>query len=425
MTADDDANLWQSTAGPPVSAAPLAGDVKVDVAVIGGGYTGCSAALHLAREGAAVCLLEAATIGYGGSGRNAGLVNAGLWLEPDKVERALGRRDGVRLNEVLAAGPELVFSLVDKYAIACEPTRTGTLHCAHANAGLDNLRERYRQHTQRGAPVDLLDAGETAARTGTRRYIGALIDHRAGTVQPLAYVRGLARAAAEAGARLYERSAVQGMDFGDGGWTLNTAQGVVRAQAIVLATNAYHSDLPCRGEPSCTIVNYFQMATQPLAAQHLAEILPERQGAWDTAQVMSSFRLDQAGRLILGAMGSLDSAGRAIHQGWMRRKLSALFPQVAQSEFEYAWFGRIAMTADHLPKIVRFGDRSLSVFGYSGRGIGPGTVLGKAVAEYLLSGDEDHLPLTPSDHHRENMCALKQTCYEMGASLFHLLNCRR
>ena len=400
---------------------PLAEHASADLVVIGGGFTGCSAALRAAEQGAKVRLLEAETIGHGGSGRNVGLVNAGLWMPPNQVEVKLGREAGAKLNAVLAVAPDLVFSLIERHGIECEATRAGTLHCAHSVAGLKELEARFGQHAVRGAPVSLLDAAETQARTGTSIYRGALFDARAGTIQPLAYCRGLAGAAQAAGAQLHERSPVREIERDGSDWLIRTETGEVRARGLLLATNAYHQAAVGIAAPAYVPVHYFQAATKPLSGNLLATILPGREGCWDTATIMSSFRLDGAGRLIVGGMGALDHAGSAAHKRWAARKIGALFPQIAGEPLEFFWFGRIAMTSDHLPKILRLGDHAFSIFGYSGRGIGPGTVFGKALACVLLGDREADLPLGPIDSYSERFTGIKRMAFEAGATAVHLV----
>ena len=146
-------------------------------------------------RGASVVVLEGAEIGFGGSGRNVGLVNAGMWVMPEAMPQALGSVYGPRLLDFLGAAPAEVFALVKRHGIDCEAVPNGTLHCAVGATGLAEITERARQWAARGAPVELLDASETARRLGGGRYAGSLLDRRAGTIQPLAYVRGLARAA--------------------------------------------------------------------------------------------------------------------------------------------------------------------------------------------------------------------------------------
>ena len=239
-------SLWSTTAQEQPKWSPLAKAITVDVVVIGGGFTGVSAAYHLAAGGASVALLEARTIGYGGSGRNVGLVNAGLWTPPDQVEEKIGKEASARLNTTLAEAPTVVFDLIEKHQIRCEVMRRGTLHCAHSAAGLRDLEARKAQHVARGAPVKLLDASETARRTGSSAYSGALWDGRAGTIQPLAYVQGLARAAEQQGARIYEGSSALHVSEDARGWTIRTSRGEVRAARLIQATNAYGMDAAVR-----------------------------------------------------------------------------------------------------------------------------------------------------------------------------------
>jgi glycine/D-amino acid oxidase-like deaminating enzyme len=416
-------NLWRHTGGTPIDAAPLDRGVIADVVIVGGGFTGCSAALHLAESGVNVQLLEAETIGHGGSGRNVGLVNAGLWTPPDEVELRLGRDVGQRLNQVLAGAPELVFDLIARHGIECEATRNGTLHCAHNPTGLADLRARLRQHIARGAPVQLLEADETRRRTGSGAYHGALFDPRAGTIQPLAYVRGLARAARAAGATLYERSPARHVEHDGSVWKVSTERGAISARTLIQATDSYEQRA---GQPATyTPVHYFQCATPPLSTELRREILPGHEGCWDTALVMSSFRIDRAGRMIIGAVGNLDGAGAGTHGDWAARKLVSLFPVLTGQTFEHAWSGRIGMTSDHLPKVTELGPNGVAIYGYSGRGIGPGSTFGKAAAAWALGDADTGFPLPIIPRRLESFTTVKQHYYELGSTLTHFIDARR
>lgn len=412
-----DRNLWRDSAKEGFQADVFTGQSSVDLCILGGGFTGCSAALTAAQAGASVLLLEAETIGHGGSGRNVGLVNAGLWLPPQTVCDTLGQAQGRRLNSALAAAPDQVFDLIARHDIACEPLRAGTLHCAHSASGFKDLQMRYAQQKALGAPVTLLSAECARIRTGSDRVHGVLHDARAGTIQPLSYARGLARAAAQQGARLHEHSPVTAVARKAAEWHVSTAQGTVIAKKILIATNAYHQPVKGADVPPTTPVHYFQLATAPLGHNIAAQVLPGGEGCWDTGTVMTSFRKDQAGRMILGAMGHPDALG--LHEGWARRALARLFPQIGDAPFEHFWSGRIAMTADHIPKVMRLGDAGFAVFGYSGRGIGPGTVIGGAAARALLSQDEGHLPLDAVDGYAEAFTSAKGQFYELAARLVH------
>lgn len=423
MTSDPRGNLWPASCAETIDAPPLSRDLRVDLAVIGGGFTGCAAALEGARRGASVCLLEAGEIGFGGSGRNVGLVNAGLWLPPDQIVAEIGETEGDRLISILAEGPQRVFSLIEEYAIQCEATRNGTLHCAHAHSGYRDLEDRFRQGVAHGAPLQLLDAEETRQRTGATGLHGAILDPRAGTVQPLSYCRGLARAARQAGAHIAQDTPATDIARENGQWVVRTARATVRARALVMATNAYHFGLERLYRPEFVTVSYSQFATAPMPDALRGDILAGGEGCWDTALVMSSFRIDQAGRLIFGGIGNLEGLGGKIHDGWAHRKLRKLFAQFDRPQFDFAWRGQIAMTRDHIPKILEFGPNAYACFGYSGRGIGPGTVFGTEVARALLGNDASGLPVTPRPEYGERFKGLRAAYYEIGATLTHATRC--
>ena len=417
--------LWERSAPPAPATGALARDVEADIAIVGGGYTGLSAALHLAEGGATVALLEGVEIGFGGSGRNVGLVNAGLWIMPEEVPALLGPLHGERLLSELGGAPGLVFDLVERHGIACEATRAGTLHCAAGSHGLAEVAERARQWRARGAPVELLDARGAARAIGTSAYTGALLDRRAGTVQPLAYARGLAHAALRAGAKLFTRSPVETAEDEGTGWRLRTGAGSVRARRVIVATNAYTGGLWPAVRAELVHLPYFNLATPPLSSNLAGSILPGRQGAWDTREVLSSFRLDAAGRLVFGSVGALRGPGRALHRAWGRRALGKLFPQLAGIDFEHEWFGAIGMTVDAVPRFHRLGRDVLGFSGYNGRGIAPGTAFGRCLARLCLGeiGEAD-LPLPVTDPAPVRFRAVKEAWYEVGAQVMHGVGAR-
>lgn len=417
--------LWEESA-PAAPATPvLKGDLSVDVVIVGGGFTGLSAALNLTERGSKVAVLEGVEIGFGGSGRNVGLVNAGMWVMPDDLPGVLGQKYGDRLLETLGNGPKMVFERIDKHAIECETTRTGTLHCAFGEKGLRELENRAEQWQRRGAPVTLLNAEETARKVGSKIYSGSLLDMRAGTIQPLAYVRGLARAAIGAGAQIFTGSPVVSTERQGNDWVVKTAQGTVRAQWIVVATNAYTKAPWPQVRAEIMHLPYFNLATKPLSKELRAQILPERQGVWDTKQVLSSYRYDKAGRLIFGSVGALRNTGTAVHTAWAKRELKRLFPQIGKVEFDYEWYGLIGMTNDSLPKLHRFDKNVIGFSGYNGRGIATGTVFGNLLARHI-SGEisEADLPLPVSDPETQSMLGLREAYYETGAQVAHFTGAR-
>ena len=194
---------------------------------------------------------------------------------------------------------------------------------------------------------------------------------------------------------------------------------MVRADRLLFATNAYQCGPALAFVPKFVPMHFFQVATAPLSRAERERILPGGEGCWDTARVMTSVRVDAEGRLLLGAIGNLDGIGQRIHQRWARRKLAMLFPWLGPCAIEHGWTGRIAMTPDHVPRIVRLGPGALACFGYSGRGIGPGTTFGTRAARTLLGGDESDLPLEPVSDHRVRLAGLRSGVYEFGAALVH------
>lgn len=417
--------LWDASAPPAPPCRSLETKLAADVVVIGGGYTGLSAALHLAEGGASVVVLEAVEVGFGGSGRNVGLVNAGLWIMPNDVLAILGSLHGERLLDFLSDAPSLVFELVKKYGIACEIQQQGTLHCAVGRKGLAEIEERSRQWQGRGAPVQVLGSAETARKVGTDGYSGALLDRRAGTIQPLAYAHGLAHAAIDAGATIYTGSLVHSAtDQGDH-WEIKTASGQVRAEAVVVATNAYTKNVWPELRQEVAHLPYFNMATRPLGDKTRQLILPEGQGAWDTRKILTSFRFDNAQRLVFGSVGALTDRALPIHRAWGRRALTRLFPQLSHIEFEYEWYGEIGMTRNSLPHFHRLGRNVVSFNGYNGRGIAPGTVFGRTLAKLLLGEITDaDLPLPLSTPVNVPFRRIKEAYYKGGAQLAHLVGAR-
>jgi glycine/D-amino acid oxidase-like deaminating enzyme len=417
--------LWERTAPPAPDTPALRGDATADVVVVGAGYTGLSAALHLAKGGARVTVLEGQAVGFGGSGRNVGLVNAGLWVKPDLVPAALGPERGERLLTLLGAAPRLVFDLVAEHGIACEAEGAGTLHCAVGPKGLSDLEDRARQWQARGAPVRLVDAAEAASLTGTPAYAGALLDARAGTIQPLAYARGLARAALAAGAAIHAGSPVLGVAEDGPRWRLATPGGTLTADWVVVATNAYTRAPWPEIRAEIAHLPYFNIATAPLGDNLRGTILPGRQGAWDTKSVLTSFRLDQAGRLVIGSVGALRGSGGPVHRAWARRTLRALFPQAGDVPFEAEWYGQIGMTADALPRFHRLARNVVGFSGYNGRGIAPGTAFGRVLAD-LVAGRvaEADLPLPVTAPAPIGFRMVRELAYEVGAQAVHLAQAR-
>jgi glycine/D-amino acid oxidase-like deaminating enzyme len=389
-------NLYRDSEVPAPPAPPLETEVRADVAVVGGGITGLSTALHAAQSGAAVVLLEAEDLGFGASGRNGGQVNPGLKLDPDTVERDFGADLGRRMNALAGSAPALVFELVRRHGIACDSRQNGTLraavHARHAAA----IRTTCAQLARRNAPVELLEGDALARATGTQRYACAMRDLRGGDLNPLLYARGLARAALGAGARVHARSRVLGVRRADGAWRLDTARARVTARHVVIATNGYTDSL--WPGLSRTVVPLFGAiaATAPLPDRALRTILPGRPVLYESGNITVYYRIDAQHRLLIGGRGPMREIHTPAAIPHLTRYAAKLWPVLDGIEWTHAWGGRLAMTRDHYPHVHEPAPGLLICLGYNGRGVALATAMGRALAGRIAHPSEVFdMPLTP------------------------------
>ena len=392
-------SLWAVTAAPgPVSSA-LSGPQRAQVTIIGGGYTGLSAALHLAEAGRDVLVLEAAHVGERASGLNGGQVIPGVKYDPDILEEMFGAGPGGRLVETVARGPDLVFELIRKYQIACDAVRTGWIQPATSEGALGGLRSRVEQWRRRGADVELLTREQTARLTGSERYCGGWIDRRGGNVQPLSYVRGLAFAAQRNGARLFSQSPATRLSRSGGEWCVETPQGSVTSPIVIVATDAYSDRVVDVVRRTVVTVPSFQVATKPLSVQLLRSILPERQSCSDTWHLLRYFRLDATGRLLMGSRGVFGDVPVAVQARLHYRAVREIYPQLEGIQYDYHWGGLVAVTRDHLPRLQEVAPGVLAGFGYNGRGVAMATMMGSILARWATGHPAAELgfPVTPID----------------------------
>ncbi len=386
-------SLWEATA-PPAPALPvLSGDIRAQAAVIGAGYTGLSAALHLAEAGIDCVVIDRNGPGFGASGRNGGQVIAGLKQDPDTLESMFGAT-GAGLVAAIGAAPDLVFDLIGRFAIACQPVRTGWLQLAVSGSALRVVQARAAQWQARGVAIRLLDRADATRLSGSSAYLGGALDPRGGTVQPLAYARGLAAAAASRGARLFAGTAAVRLSPQTGGWRIETDAGAIDAAQVIIATNAYADRLHDGLRRSVVPVPSYQIASDPLPEALRRSILPDGQAVSDTRRLLRYFRVDDAGRLIMGGRGAFGqvSAGREAlpHLQAVRE----IYPQAAGLAFPYRWGGLVAMTADHLPHLHRLAPGLYAGLGYNGRGVAMATLMGRALAGLVTGSEDPFLPVT-------------------------------
>jgi len=414
-------SLWGATAIANPISEQLQESLQADVLIVGGGYTGLSSALHLAEQGVSVILLEAKSIGFGGSGRNAGLVNAGVWQNPDHVGKQLGEEAGKRFNLALRDSPVLVSDLVERYDMSCDLQQTGTVHIAHNAAAMKYLEDRCRQLQDLGARVELIDGGATRAISASPVYRhGGIHDPGAATIHPLNYARSLAQAALGLGARLYQESGIETLTRQNDRWLATTGSGEVSARQVIIATNAYADNNSQQVQASTVPVFIFHCATEPLAADVAASIIPERHGLWDTQTLLTSSRIDPAGRLVMSSAGRLQGLQRVIRENWMTRTRDWLYPQTRGLGWAYRWSGQIGVTSNKILRVQLLAPGVFAPAGYNGRGIGPGSVIGKHLADTIVSGNRDDFPFPIEALYHEKWRRARAAYYGYGTLALQL-----
>ncbi|MFN4098743.1 MAG: NAD(P)/FAD-dependent oxidoreductase [Pararhodobacter sp.] len=391
------ATLWHATTPQPAPRPGPASGASADVAIIGGGFLGLSCALHLAKAGISVRLLEARRIGWGASGRNAGFVVPHFSrADPAMIRAKLGPEVGGRLLDLVAQGGEMVFDLARRAGLGAQAEPNGWLQPAHSAAMAQALQARVRDWQALGRPVEWLDAKAMALRSGMTLYHGALRDASGGMINPLAYALGLAALAEKAGAVLHEDAPVTSLERVADGWVLHTAGGSLTAGRVLLATNAETLGAARPLGRAVLPLTVHQIATMPLDAGTVARIAPGREPASDTRTNIFTWRLDAENRLISGGMALIPmGAGTRLPQKILQRVITELgLP--AETRLAHAWQGTAAMTTDALPLLTELQPGLIGAVGCNGRGVAFTTSLGRALAQALADGRDLPLPAHPA-----------------------------
>jgi glycine/D-amino acid oxidase-like deaminating enzyme len=385
--------IWRKPQDAPAFRSELSSSAALDAVIVGGGIMGLSTALHAARAGLSVQVLDAGAIGHGASGLNGGQVIPGLKYDPEWLFRHFGKERGEALVEFAAATADAVFDVIRDEKLDVPFTRNGWIQAAHTETALAAAANRDRQWRSRGADVKLLDGAEIAAMTGARGYLGGWLDRRAGIIDPLSYTLELARVATGAGARIAEQQRVVKLAREAGVWRVSTQDGAaLRARSVVLAANAYTDGLLPGLAQTVVPLHSFQIATAPLPADLAATILPGGQAVSDSRRILIYYRRSPDGRMVLGGRGRMALPSSAADWAHCERALSRLYPALAGIAIEKRWFGRVALTPDHLPHLHEPEKGLLAVVGCQGRGVGLMSALGRRMANYLASGDDRQLP---------------------------------
>ncbi|MDD9740395.1 FAD-binding oxidoreductase [Marinovum sp. SP66] len=364
--------------------APLQGAVTADVCIVGGGYTGLSAALELARAGRRVVLLEAHRVGFGASGRNGGQLGSGQRVDQQGLERLVGRADAAKYWALGEAAKALVKRLISDHDIECQLkpgvawTGSSAAEVAELHGNVDFLRDRYGYDH-----VEALDEAACRALCPSPDYKGGMIDRDAAHLHPLRLAVGLARAAAAAGAAIHEGSCVHHVAPG----LVQTADGRVKADHVILAGNGYLGTLDRKVRARVMPINNFVVATEPLGAG-AAQVLTEDVAVADSRFVVNYFRLSHDRRLLFGGGESYGYRFPKDIAAKVRRPMAEIFPHLKDVRIDYAWGGTLAITMKRLPFLARVAPGVLSASGYSGHGVGTATHAGWLMARAIMGEQE-------------------------------------
>ena len=359
----------------------LSGDQTADVCVIGAGYTGLSAALHLAQSGFRVSLLEAHRVGWGASGRNGGQLGSGQRRDQHELEVMLGKSHAHALWALAEEAKALVKALVSQHAIDCE-LKPGLLYTdhkpalsKHSRAFCESMHRDYDYHQLR-----FMDCSETRHIVGSNSYYSSVFDAGAAHLHPLNFALGLACACQKAGVSLYEHTQVLRLRKGTS-VQVETEKGTVKAPYVVLACNGYLDDLENRIASRVMPINNYMIATEPLSEALASSLIRRDIGVADSKFVVNYFRLSHDKRLLFGGGESYSFRFPQNIKAFVRAPMLKIFPQLKNTKLEYGWGGTLAITMNRMPYFARLDGNILNASGFSGHGVALAVLAGQLMAE--------------------------------------------
>ena len=399
MAASDQCSMWRATAAEPSAFPALTGDRVAEIVIVGGGFTGLTAARYLTAAGIDCVVIEAHNIGWGASGRTGGFVVPRFKKGFAALARQYGTAEAQRLHAMVHEAVDSLEQTVEELAIDCGFTRCGHLTAAHSQTALAALADdvEWLASAAGDRTPRLLDADTVQQEIGGGRYVGGYLDPRGGAIHPLAYARGLAAALADRGVPIFVDSPATRIDNNDDAVIVKTSSGTVRARQAIIATNAHTTpglgagDLHRRVVPVASSI----VATAPLSKNLAATVMPAGRPVSDTRHLMHYFRKTPDDRILFGGRG--DITGRRDDPAVTRHledALAQMFPQIGDVEIAHRWSGFVAVTRDAFPHIGRLSDRVLFALGYGGRGVALTNLMGKYLARMAAGETVDAGPMS-------------------------------
>ncbi len=386
-----EATIWDAISPPEPETSALDGRVEADVAIIGSGITATSTALHLADAGNSVAVLEAKRVGWGCSSRNGGYLGA-PWnsLLPDEAVRCFGSERAQRVNQLWAESGKLVSSLVEKHGIECDYRRTGMVWPAEIDKPRKRLDDMAEQWGHYGMRMDTLSREELTGYLATDHYVSGSLTHDNTSMNPAAYVRGLARAAQEAGVAIYSQSPATGIDKQGERWRVSSLDGEILASRVIICTNAYTTALWPGLERTFYPIPFVMFATEPLSDRGRSLLLKDIPFHSVNQIKTFAFFVDAAGRMVGGDFPTLcDNASIEAVAKPFDRKFTSVFPDAPKPNWRHIWRGTLCVMPDSTPRIYELAPGVFAAMGYSGNGVDRGTVVGREIANLITTGDEE------------------------------------
>ena len=375
-------SYYQATANKQLSFPALTEDVSTDVVVIGAGFTGLSAALELAEAGYKVVVLEAGQVASGASGRNGGQICTGFSSGQAKLAARLGAADARKCFDIAEDAKRLIEARIAKHKIDCD-LRWGYLHCAPKPGQEDELKAWKDEFDSLGyGACELFSKAQLEERLGSTLYHGAMREARAGHFHPLNYCLGLAEAAVNAGAVIYENSNVLEVDSGARPWA-RTAAGKVTAKFMVIGGNGYLGKTVPALFGRIMPVTSFIIATEPLGENLAGSLISNNEAVADTNFILDYFRRTADNRLLFGGRANYSKLEPTDLKANMRPRMDRVFPQLKDVKIDHAWGGYIAITSNRIPDCGRLSATTFYAHGYSGQGVALAQMYGKLMADAI------------------------------------------
>jgi len=391
------ASYYAATANNPVRYPELQGEHHCDVVIVGGGFTGVSAMLHLAERGYDVALVEASRIAWGASGRNGGQLIDGF-VDSDRIEKRFGT-DAAKITYQMGIDcRDIVLQRIEKYSIDCD-LKFGYIELALNGSQVDELKTWRAEKEQAGYPHEMRFLGREEMHTvvGSEKYLAGLVNMGNGHLHPLNLCAGEAAAAVSIGATIFEQSPVTRIHHGQKP-RVETASGTMHAGKVLLAGNAYLGRTEPKLKGKVIPAGSYMMATEPLAPELCAKLLPQDMACVDIRSALDYFRLSTDGRMLWGGMCNYSGRVPKSITASLRPSMLKVFPQLERARIDYEWGGDIAISLNRVPQFGRIEGNTYYVQGYSGHGVAPTHIAGKILAD-IVAGESEQFEIFSKVHH--------------------------